>query len=170
MIKREIIKQAIDAVSRRAPDIGYSLDEMLGVGLIDAPPKSDMTVDGDEFWFLFENQRVPVTKYVYIHEATVPIEQSLLIKYGEILKKQELEDEGNHLDYRVVAREIRSAGLRFMVTHEIDYALARLRESLGRPESRSDFPSAAPVQRSHQVNLFKNREEHSILSGSHSLS
>ncbi len=144
MIKREIIKQAIDAISRRSPDIGYSLDEMLGVGLIDAPPKSDMTVDGDEFWFLFENQIVPVTKYVYIHEATVPIEQSLLIKYGETLKKQELEDEGNHLDYRVVAREIRSAGLRFMVTHEIDYALARLRESLGRPESRADFPSAAP--------------------------
>ena len=31
MIRREHIKQAIDAISARSPEIGYSLDEMLGI-------------------------------------------------------------------------------------------------------------------------------------------
>ena len=154
MIKRETIKQAIDAISMRDPDIGYSLDEMLGTGLIDVPTRSDKTVNGDEFWFLFENQRVPITKYVYINEATVPIEQSLLIKYGETLKKQEFEEEGSYPDYRAVAREIRSAGLRFMVTHEIDYALARLRKSPERQESRAGFTDAAPRPRDRTRSIF----------------
>lgn len=37
MIKRENIKQAIDAISARDAEIGYSLDEMLGMGQIDVP-------------------------------------------------------------------------------------------------------------------------------------
>ena len=40
MIKREHIKQAIDAISRGSPEIGYSLDEMLGMGVIDIAPRA----------------------------------------------------------------------------------------------------------------------------------
>jgi len=54
MIKRENIKQAIDAISERDPEIGYSLNEMLGTGQIDVP------LQGDELHFLFDRQKVPI--------------------------------------------------------------------------------------------------------------
>jgi len=125
MLKRENIKQAIDAISKRAPEIGYSLNEMLGMGQIDVP------TEGDELYFLFDKQKVQVNKFLYFNEGTVPIEQGLLIKYGEMAKKQELQNKDHPPNYMQVAMEIQKAGLRLMVTHEIDYAIARLRERPG---------------------------------------
>lgn len=86
MLKRENIKQAIDAISERDPEIGYSLNEMLGTGQIDVP------LQGDDLHFLFDRQKVPINKFLYFNEGTAPIEQGLLIKYGEMTKKQELQD------------------------------------------------------------------------------
>ncbi|GAI98462.1 unnamed protein product, partial [marine sediment metagenome] len=57
MIKRENIKQAIDAISERDPEIGYSLNEMLGTGQIDVP------LQGDDLHFLFDRQKVPINKF-----------------------------------------------------------------------------------------------------------
>lgn len=130
MIKRETIKQAIDAISGRDAGIGYALDEMLAVGLIGVPSGSEETLNGDEFYFFFENQKVPVNKYLYISQGTAPIEQGLLIKYGELLKKQELQDEGKSIEYKDAAREVRTAGLKLAVTHEVDYAIARATKQL----------------------------------------
>lgn len=137
MIKRETIKRAIDTISMRDPDIGYTLDEMLGMGLIDAPKTSN---ERDEFYFLFESQKVAVNKYLYLTEGTVPVEQSLLIKYGELQKKQEILDQRRSINFRETAMEIRRAGLEFMVTHEIDYALTRLRRRLKRLEGNLGSP------------------------------
>ncbi len=122
MLKRENIKQAIDAISERAPEIGYSLNEMLGMGQIDVP------AEGDGLYFLFDKQKVQVNKFLYFNEGTVPIEQGLLIKYGEMTKKQELQNKDHPPNYMQAAMEIQKAGLRLMVTHEIDYALTRLRK------------------------------------------
>ena len=94
MIKREHIKQAIDAIASRDPDIGYTLDEMLGMGLIDAPYRSGDPQGGEEFFFLFDGDRVQVNKVLFFNEGTVPIEQGLLIKYGELVKKHEIQDRG----------------------------------------------------------------------------
>lgn len=134
MIKRENIKQAIDAISQREPEIGYSLDEMLGTGKIDMPSQVDVSTKGEDLYFFFDKEKVSINKFLYFNEGTVPIEQQLLIKYGEMIKRQELLNRTESPDYKQVVIEIRKAGLKFMVTHEIDYILASLRKSQGIPE------------------------------------
>ena len=43
MIKRETLKQAIDAISARDPEIGFTLSDWLSMGRIDAPdPKTSV--------------------------------------------------------------------------------------------------------------------------------
>jgi hypothetical protein len=127
MIKLEHIKQAINAISGRNPDIGYSLDEMLGMGLIDTASLENEG-DGDNFVFLFDGEKVLVNRVLFFNEGIVPVEQGLLIKYGELAKKQELQARGDSSAYRDVFREIRRAGLRTAVLYEIDYALDHLRK------------------------------------------
>ncbi|MBN2033743.1 MAG: hypothetical protein JW836_10735 [Deltaproteobacteria bacterium] len=129
MIKREHIKRAVDAISRRNPDIGYSLDEMLAMGLIDVPSAEEER-DGNNFFFLFDGEKVLVNRVLFFNEGIVPVEQGLLIKYGELVKKQELQAGGNLSSYRNAPREIRRAGLRTAVFHEIDYAVKRLRNNI----------------------------------------
>ena len=127
MIRRETIKLAIDAISERTPEIGYTLDEMLGRGIIDASDPGSETMLGDDFFFFFDNHPTRISKFLYIHKGTVPIEERLLVKYGELLKKRELLERGETIDTDAAATAVRKAGLRFMVLHEIDYAIARIR-------------------------------------------
>ena len=130
MIKREHIKQAIDAISARTPDIGRALDELLGVGRIETVDPSEAASDAD-FHFLFDKQKVRVKKFIFIHEGTAPIERGLLIKYGELLRKREVIERRRERDFLQAAREVRQAGLRLMVAHEIDAATARARGAPG---------------------------------------
>ncbi len=126
MIKRETIKQAIDAISARDPEIGYALDEMLGRGTIDAPPPGQDPLLDNDFYFLFDRYKARVSRFLYINKGNVPIEERLLIKYGELLKKQELLEQGEDVETPQARKTIRQAGLHLMVAHEIDYAAARL--------------------------------------------
>ncbi len=131
MIKREHIKQAIDAISERSPDIGRALDELLGVGRIGpADPTPEAAADTD-FHFFFDREKVRVQKFIFINEGTAPIERGLLIKYGELLRKRELMETRPERDFLGAAREVRRAGLRLMVAHEIDAAIARDRSGPG---------------------------------------
>jgi hypothetical protein len=134
MIKREHIKQAIDAISSRDPDIGYSLDEMLGMGLIDSP-SGDEDREGDNFHFLFNGEKVLVNRVLFFNEGIVPVEQGLLVKYGELAKRQKLQEQGDPRAFRGAFGEIHRAGLRTAVIHEIDHALARLRGKRKEPSS-----------------------------------
>lgn len=136
MIKLEHIKQAIDAISARDPNIGYSLDEMLGMGLIDIP-SGDETREKDHFFFLFDGEKVLVNRVLFFNEGIVPIEQGLLIKYGELAKKQELRDKWDGRVFRDAFEEIHRSGLRTAVLHEIDYAIARLRKKAAQGSSES---------------------------------
>ncbi|RJR50137.1 MAG: hypothetical protein C4576_06130 [Desulfobacteraceae bacterium] len=126
MIKREHIKQAIDAISTRNPEIGYSLDEMLGMGMISAPSDQADLPGNQGFSFYFENHAVPVNRVLFFQEGTAPIEQGLLIKYGELVKRQEIVDRGGSPDYPAAFKEIHEAGLRSAVLHEIDFAIQRV--------------------------------------------
>ena len=137
MIKREHIKQAIDAIARRSPEIGYSLDQMLGMGVIDTAAGADQAMDGDNLHFVFDEEKVLVNRVLFFNEGTVPIEQGLVIKYGELAKKQELQDKSDSFDYRDASAEIRRAGLKLVVTYEIDYAIRRLRRELDDRQSDS---------------------------------
>ena len=140
MIRRENIKQAIDAISERDPEIGYSLHEMFGAGHIGVPSHLDLTSQRDNLYFLFDKQKVHINKFQYFNEGTVPIEQGLLIKYGEMIKKQELQNNGHPPNYMQAAMEIRKAGLKLMVTYEIDYAIARLRKRARTLDANSGIP------------------------------
>ncbi|MBU2498461.1 MAG: hypothetical protein KKE57_06150 [Proteobacteria bacterium] len=144
MIKREHIKQAIDAIAVRNPDIGYTLDEMLGIGLIDLPSESDNIAGGDDFSFVFDGEKVLVNRVLFFSEGTVPIEQGLLIKYGELVKKQELQNKGRPFSYKDAYEEIHNAGLRLVVIHEVDFAIERLRNETGKG------PLIALLERSKQ--------------------
>jgi hypothetical protein len=144
MIKREHIKQAIDAISRRSPEIGYSLDQMLGMGVIDTAAV-DQALDGDNLHFVFNDEKVLVNRVLFFNEGIVPIEQGLVIKYGELAKKQELQDKSVSFDYRDASAEIHRAGLKLVVTYEIDYAIRRLRREI------EDKQSPSPERRQKQI-------------------
>ena len=126
MIKREHIKQAIDAISGRAPDIGRALDELLGVGRIGTAAQPEDSATDTDFHFFFDKEKVRVKKFIFINEGTAPIERGLLIKYGELLRKRELIEGRRERDFLRAAREVRAAGLRLMVAHEIDAAIERV--------------------------------------------
>ena len=131
MIKKENLKQAIDAISDRDPETGYSLNEMLGTGQIDVTPQPEKASQIDDFHFLFDREKVSINKFLYFNEGIAPIEQGMLIKYGELVKKQEILNREDPVNYMKAAEQIRDAGLKYMVTHEIDFAVARLKKRHG---------------------------------------
>ncbi len=148
MIKREHIKQAIDQIAERSPEIGYSLNEMLGMGIIDSPSEPAVSEDRENLHFLFDGEKVLVNRVLFFNQGTVPIEQGLLIKYGEAMEKDQLQDRAVPSSYKEASQKIHEAGLRLVVTHEIDYAIARTqkqgfsRELIGRLQAIKEGGSA----------------------------
>jgi len=139
MIKREHIKQAIDAITRRDPEIGYTLDEMLAMGRIDTLPPAEAPEHTGDFYLLFDNIPVTIKRFIFFQDGTVPIEQRLLIKYGELVTRQKLLEKGSDVALRNAVREFRLAGVGLMVTHEIDYAITRLQKGEIKPGFASNF-------------------------------
>ena len=127
MIKREHIKQAIDEITLRSPEVGYSLDELLGVGRINILPPDQAIAENGDFRFLFQDEILTVRRFLFINYGHLPIEQQILIKFGEMRKRREVLDAGIGISYRTAAEEVRTAGLRFLVDYEIDLALEQLR-------------------------------------------
>lgn len=141
MLKREHIKQAIDQIVHHAPEIGYSLDELFGAGRIDALPSDRAIAEDGDFLFLFNEQVVTVRRFLFINEGSAPIEQQLLIKYGEMLQKLDLYERPGKMDYRLAAEQTHYAGLEFFVDYEINLAL----ESLGLSGSVCGRPHHAGI-------------------------
>ena len=155
MLKREHIKQAIEAISERAPEIGYALDETLGMGRITVPQNPAEAVDGDDFFFWFEDQRATVKKFIYFNAGTVGIEERLLVKYGELTQKQRLQSHDGKLDFREAATRIHRGGLKFMVTHELDFAIQRVQGLMGKlaPEKKDSVKGGAGAMAFYQKRL-----------------
>lgn len=130
MLKREHIKQAIDAIAARHPEIGYTLDEMLGMDRIRVGPVGPDDEKGEDFHFLFNDRPVRVKKILFFNQGTVPIEERLLIHYGEMITQHQLAQKGKNLNFRQAAEASREAGLRLLVDHEIDIALQRLAQAV----------------------------------------
>jgi hypothetical protein len=101
---------------------------MLGMGLIDVPAGMEDAASGEDLFFLFEGEKVEVNRVLFFEEGTVPIEQGLLIKYGELVKREELRDRLEPVRYRGAGEEIHAAGLKSAVTYEIDRATAGLKK------------------------------------------
>jgi hypothetical protein len=109
---------------------------MLGMGMIHVAPESTESPGGDNFYLLFEGQRILVNRILFFQEGTAPIEQGLLIRYGELVKRQEIQERGGSPDYPAALKEIHEAGLRMAVLHEMDYAIERI-EKGPRPDRES---------------------------------
>ncbi len=126
MLKRETIKQAIDAIAARDAEIGYSLAELFGTGRIDVPGGPPPTTHPQRFYFTFDRQPVAVDKNSLFNEGLAAVEQPLLIKYGEMAKKLALSASDGKSGYATAGRTIREAGLNLLVRHELARALQRL--------------------------------------------
>jgi hypothetical protein len=105
---------------------------MLGMGVIDTAAGGE---EGDNLHFVFEDEKVLVNKVLFFNEGIVPIEQGLVLKYGELVRKQELQERSRSFNYRDASAEIHRAGLKQVVTYEIDYAIRRLRRELDNSQS-----------------------------------
>jgi hypothetical protein len=131
MLKKEHIKQAIEAIAGRNAEIGYALDEMLGMGRIHlASPDAEIPA-GEDFLFIFDERPVAVKRVLFFNQGTVPIEERLLIKYGEMTMQHQLSQTGTPLNFREAAEATRAAGLRLLVNSEIDLALTQLQDRVG---------------------------------------
>jgi acetoin utilization deacetylase AcuC-like enzyme len=129
MLKRETIKQAIDAIAARDAEIGYSLAELFGTGRIDVPAETHPTADPQLFYFTFDRQRVMVDKNSLFSEGLAAVEQPLLVKYGELAKKLALSVSDGKSGYATAGQTIREAGLTLLLRHELEQAI-------GQPETQ----------------------------------
>jgi acetoin utilization deacetylase AcuC-like enzyme len=136
MLKREHIKQALDAVTRCAPEIGYTLDELFATGQIDALPAHLMMSPQGDYLFKFQDQTATVRRFAFFNEGTAPIEQQLLIHYGRLLQKQSIEERGGTIRYREAAEQTDHAGFEFVVAYEIDQARRTIERGI--PEKCKD--------------------------------
>ncbi|MEW6265878.1 MAG: histone deacetylase [Thermodesulfobacteriota bacterium] len=144
MIKRETLKQAITAISERDPEIGYALNEMLSTGLLDGPTAAEASSQTHNLFFIFDQRKVQVQKFLYFNEGTSPLEDRLLIKFGEMAQRRLMRARGASLAEEKNLREIREAGLRLLVNHELNRAISSLRsDSALEDEDRS---SSKPKQ------------------------
>ncbi|MBC2709584.1 MAG: hypothetical protein HGJ94_00795 [Desulfosarcina sp.] len=125
MLKKEHIRQAIQAISKRDAEIGYTLDELLSRGAINPVSARPDSSTGDDFLFTYNGRPARVKKIIFFNQGTAPVEEQLLIKYGEMMQQQLIQN-SEKLNFLEAARAIREAGLRFLVDHEIDFALARM--------------------------------------------
>ena len=130
MLKKEHIKQAIDAISQRDAAIGYTLDAMLGLGRITPVAQGTDDSGGGDFRFLFDDRPATVRRVLFFNQGTVPIEERLLVKYGEMLHQHQLTESRSTINFREAATSVREAGLRLLVCHEVAYALDRLQQAV----------------------------------------
>jgi acetoin utilization deacetylase AcuC-like enzyme len=146
MIKREHIKQAIEAIASRDKEMGYVLDELLGSGRIRVPEPDREQETFDPIFYL-DNDKIIIKRISFFLDGLVPIEQRLVVKFGEFLKKEEIQESGKTIDFLGAVQEIQMFGLDLLVQHEILYALKRLK----------DFTEASPCQkRSDHIEKVQN--------------
>ena len=135
MLKKETLKQAIDAISSRDPEIGYSLSELFAAGRIDVEKDDGQGDDNGLVWYTFNEQRIPVRNMDLFLEGQAQLEQSLLVRYGEMFRKQALSKSGNPAAYTDAEASIRNAGLTQLVRYEILRAIDRLGDDPATPEN-----------------------------------
>ncbi|MHC1729651.1 MAG: histone deacetylase [Syntrophobacteraceae bacterium] len=158
MLKREHLKQAIDKIALRSPEIGYTLDELLGMGEIDVLPHELAVPESNDFHFMFLDEVLTVRRFLFVNFGTASIEQQLLIKYGKLLKGQEILAANGDAPDRLPIEEMRTSGTQFMIDYEIDLALDRLAD-----EERMN--SSGGIGKRAAESLIKLKEEKNVRPG-----
>jgi acetoin utilization deacetylase AcuC-like enzyme len=129
MLTRENIKQAIDAIGQREPEIAYTLNDMLGKGRIDVPSASEARED-KRLYFFFGDKKAFVNKFQFFNSGTAPLEQALLIYYGEMAQKRNLLHRETFTNPGKHALKTDEAGLSLILNYEIDLAAAQLEQQI----------------------------------------
>ncbi len=149
MIKKEILKQAIDEIAAKDKEIGYSLAELFGTGRIDIAGEMEHGAHRELYYYTFDRRQVPVKKINYFIEGPAALEQSLLIQYGEMAQKQSLAFSNSPVNYVRAGQSIRTAGLMRLLRYEIDRAIGKLEtdshDGRNRPFKRSDPEAGALI-------------------------
>jgi acetoin utilization deacetylase AcuC-like enzyme len=122
MLKKEILKQAIDAIAANDSEIGYSLVELFGTGRIDVGDEAAQAASGEGYHYIFDGRQVPLKKINYFLEGSAAVEQSLLVRFGEMAQKQALVSATGPVNYTKADHLIRTAGLKHLVRYEIKRA------------------------------------------------
>ena len=123
MLRKENLKQAIDAIAAKDPEAGYTLNDLFGAGRIDLAGQEETAAPAGLLYFQFDHQRVAVKKINLFMQGSAAIEQQLLIQYGELVQRQALQAGGKGADYRQAEQLVKQAGLRYLVRYEIKLAL-----------------------------------------------
>jgi len=130
MLTRENIKQAIEAIGKRKPEIAYTLHTMLGKGGIDVLPSASESRDEKKLYFLFGDKKSFVNKYQFFTSGTPCLEQALLIQYGELAQTRELFHQDPFANPGKHASKTDIAGLSLMLNYEIDLAADLLKKQI----------------------------------------
>ncbi len=125
MITTDLLHRAVSAVSSRDPEIGYGLTELLRTGSISISENRD---DKDLFFF-FEGEKVAVNGSSIFNHGTEPVEERLVIKYGELVEKYKIQTRGAHADYLSEVKKVQQAGIETLVNYELDRAVADVKKS-----------------------------------------
>jgi hypothetical protein len=97
MIRIQDLAYAVENISRQDPEIGYALSELLAAGRIGIPVDSGSL--GEDPCFLFENKRVFVRKVSFFNHGIAPVEERLVLKYGEAAEKHRIEETPSSGDF-----------------------------------------------------------------------
>ena len=138
MLRKENIKQAIDAIAARDPEAGYTLLDLFESGRIAPAGPEEAASRSGIHHFSFDRQMVPLKKINLFMQGSAAIEQQLLIRYGELAQRLALENGGGKVDYVRAERSIKQAGLLYLVRHEIETALAQSANEAPRNKDTQD--------------------------------
>ena len=161
MLKKEHIKQAIEAIAKRDAEIGYALDELLSQDEIGPAAAHSDGSTGQDFHFTFNGRPARVKRVLFFNQGTVPIEERLLISYGEMIERQQFMQDSSGKSFIDAAKAIHDAGLIFLVIHEIDYALDRLQITA---EKTDAAPASTTEKQARLVAMKKERSPLSVFS------
>lgn len=146
MIKREHLKMAIDAIYAVDRESGYGLRELFDAARISIPATEDSHARSSGGWgfhYYFEGERVDIPKTSFVAEGISTLEQSLVLKLGELREKQIRSVDWVSGNVRQLARDIRRAGSKLVVDHEL-LRLPILPADLDAPLRMPDPKSGGP--------------------------
>ncbi len=146
MIKREHLRLAIDAIAAVDGESGYGLRELFEASRIRLPGSDNAPAGGDTYrgiHYYFEGERVDIPKTAFVAEGIATLEQSLILKLGELREKQRRALDWVSGNVHQLIGQIRKAGAERVV----DYELRRLPvqpTGLDQPLRVAERPASGP--------------------------
>ncbi|MDT8379447.1 MAG: histone deacetylase [Desulfotignum sp.] len=137
MIRYQDLAYAVANISRQDPEIGYALSELMAAGHIRIP--LDAGNPGEDPCFLFEEERVFVRNVSFFNHGIAPLEERLVLKYGEAAEKHRIDGSPSPRDFFAAATRIHVVGISCLVNFELKSTVSRLKEKIRTAGSGTDI-------------------------------